>query len=174
MFTCPDVLWEKYAAWSSYHYCRNNPISKRDVTGMDEEQRLTAVANARASVGIVKYSWGGKNYPNLDCSGFTTYLAGKSGENIDHGVTGQENSLTDVGLESMQEGNFYTTYDDSGGHPHHIGVITGIKVINGKTVITITHSSSSKKGAVTTSFTVGDGSWWDRNRNKNTQMGYET
>jgi RHS repeat-associated protein len=33
-FTCPDVLWEKYAGWSPYHYTRNNPINRLDENGL--------------------------------------------------------------------------------------------------------------------------------------------
>jgi RHS repeat-associated protein len=36
LFTCPDVLWEKYAGWSPYHYTRNNPIGRKDFNGMDD------------------------------------------------------------------------------------------------------------------------------------------
>jgi RHS repeat-associated protein len=32
-FTCPDVLWGKYAGWSPYHYCGNNPVSAVDGNG---------------------------------------------------------------------------------------------------------------------------------------------
>jgi len=32
-FTSTDVLWEKYAGWSPYHYCGNNPISRVDWNG---------------------------------------------------------------------------------------------------------------------------------------------
>ncbi len=29
-----DPLWEKYLAWSPYHYCGNNPINATDGNGM--------------------------------------------------------------------------------------------------------------------------------------------
>ena len=34
-FTSTDVLWEKYAGWSPYHYCGNNPISRVDWNGKE-------------------------------------------------------------------------------------------------------------------------------------------
>jgi len=34
-FTSTDVLWEKYAGWSPYHYCGNNPVSRADWNGKD-------------------------------------------------------------------------------------------------------------------------------------------
>jgi RHS repeat-associated protein len=32
--TCPDVLWEKYAGWSPYHYTMNNPVGFTDGNGL--------------------------------------------------------------------------------------------------------------------------------------------
>ena len=33
-FLSIDPLWEKYLAWSPYHYCQNNPINATDGNGM--------------------------------------------------------------------------------------------------------------------------------------------
>jgi len=40
-FTSTDVLWEKYAGWSPYHYCGNNPVSRVDWNG----RNVIAVTN---------------------------------------------------------------------------------------------------------------------------------
>ena len=34
-FLSIDPLWEKYLAWSPYHYCGNNPVNAKDPSGMD-------------------------------------------------------------------------------------------------------------------------------------------
>ncbi len=33
-FTSPDPLWEKYYAWTPYHYCGNNPMILKDDNGL--------------------------------------------------------------------------------------------------------------------------------------------
>jgi RHS repeat-associated protein len=33
-FTSIDPLWEKYYAWTPYHYCGNEPVSKSDPSGL--------------------------------------------------------------------------------------------------------------------------------------------
>ena len=33
-FTSIDQLWENYYSWSPYHYCRNNPVSYLDPSGL--------------------------------------------------------------------------------------------------------------------------------------------
>ena len=36
-FLSIDPLWEKYLAWSPYHYCRNNPINRVDPNGFRDD-----------------------------------------------------------------------------------------------------------------------------------------
>jgi len=38
-FTSPDPLWEKYYAWTPYHYCGNNPVMAVDPSGLNWFQK---------------------------------------------------------------------------------------------------------------------------------------
>jgi len=64
-FTSTDVLWEKYAGWSPYHYSHNNPISRKDGNGLwdinvtlpkDRNKQGVAVVTDRHGNEVMRFS----------------------------------------------------------------------------------------------------------------------
>jgi len=61
-FTSPDPLWEKYYAWTPYHYCRNNPMSRTDRSGFGDNAGFSVQNNSSEGIEL----FGGYDKENKD------------------------------------------------------------------------------------------------------------
>jgi RHS repeat-associated protein len=181
-----DPLFNLQPGWSPYKAFLNNPIIYVDPRGGTEEERLKALQRAREYVnkntffttGITTYSQAGGGHggpgSNVDCQGLVDgciIYAGLPNPNTNSTKVGKVNALgvgqivnmsTKVALGDVQAGNAITfnTGNEFGDYAH-IGIITGVTEVDGKTKITFIHSGSSK-GPYESSFIVGSGSYWDK------------
>ena len=178
-----DAAIEKHFEWTPYAYVYNNPIQFIDPLGLDSAQRAEAINQMNQHVEQNTAYRGDVSYSSLPC-GNDPGVPGNCSSTVSNDVVagGEPNpsgspSSGDKGSgvlnieantvkvkenKDIQAGNIITFRIEEPKYPYHVGLITGVSTFsNGKITITFGHNQT-ETGAVSNSFTIGDGSTWDQ------------
>ena len=148
--------WYKITSNGVTAYVRSDYLDLTDTAGASE-LGAKIVSTAKQYLGT-RYVYGGASPSGFDCSGFTMYVYKQFGYSLPHTATGQWQSS--VGnkvwaMSALQPGDLVFFCDPSrsnGKACSHVGIYIG----GGQFV----HSSSSRSGGVTVSYThLGVGKW---------------
>lgn len=125
-----------------------------DISALSNADFASMMNVAEPCVNYVRYTWGGgpNNYPNMDCSGFVSYVLIASGVRSDIGylttdpLTNICTLFTDYGQAQPGDLIFFQSTDNGKGgqRTSHVGIVIG----NGYMI----HCSSSKGTVVETSY----------------------
>lgn len=106
------------------------------------------IANARALIGKVSYSYG-VNRPTsvMDCSAFTKYVFGQEGVSLKWGTRYQKDAGTAVSKSNLKKGDLVFFWTSKAGTINHVGIYIG----NGQFI----HNSPSFDGVGISSLESG-------------------
>lgn len=168
-FTAIDPLWEKYAAWTPYHYAADNPLGVVDPDGRD----IIILNNQDAAYGFghnglivgndedgwVYYSKDGEvdgemRYTEIRFKSLGDFVGSEQGKTYQHGAWITTDGRQDQMAQRTAQRELYTEFD---GLRNNCGDLVdatlgsiGIKIEGGQTLFNITAPNSQFVAAINT------------------------